>query len=109
MFRILNEYLSHIKLEAGDEMYREMKLWLEHDETYTKAVITVSFNRYIVDLKMAEYSVEGAEKAFQIFADRFTFPYSRMSVRYNEGKRIRYRLATCKEDKTGVCMDVIFS
>ncbi len=109
MFRIMNEYLSHLQLEAGDDLYQEMKAWLENDDTYQKSTITVSFNRYIVDLRMVDFSVDGAEKAFQVFADRFAFPYSRMTVRYNEGKRIRYRFASCRENKTGICMDVIFS
>ena len=53
--------------------------------------------------------MEEADRAFRDMAGAVAYPYSHISVRYNESTRVKYRFATCKEDKTGIYMDVVYS
>nr|MCR5214970.1 hypothetical protein [Eubacterium sp.] len=71
--------------------------------------ININFNRYIVDIRMNNYDVDNADKLFRKFVEAVAYPYSHISVRYNEDVRVRYRFCSCKENKTGVYMDVIIS
>ena len=109
MFRVINDYMSKININTDDEMYSVMKDYLDESELIKRYSINVNFNRYIVDIKLHKYSVEASDQMFREFVSITAYPYSHISVRYNEGSRVTYRYVTCKENKSGVYMDIIIS
>ncbi len=108
MFRVMNEYMKGMHLQVKDEFYNVIKFALEKSKNVSSYCITVNFNRYIVDIKLKDYSVEAARAEYAALVALIACPYSEMSVRYNEGKSVRYRYATCAEDKKGYYCDVVF-
>ena len=109
MFRVINDYLSKVELVINQEIYDKIELYLRDDKRIAKYSINVSFNNYIVDIKLKKYSVDAASQGFKDFMTYMEYDYSSMYVRYNEGDRVRYRFVTTKEDKKAIYMDVIFS
>ncbi len=109
MFRVMNDYLSKVELVVNQEIYDKLNLILKDNKKIDKYSITVSFNNYIVDIKLKKFSVDAANTEFKSFTEKVTYPYSSMYLRYNEGERVRYRFVTCKEDKKAIYMDVIYS
>ncbi len=109
MFRIMNNYMREMKLIVNSDIESNMRKFLEKNKTVENYCITVNFNRYIVDIKLAKYSVDSAEEHFNDFIKTVKYPYSDMSVRYNEGKLVRYRYASCKENKEGFYCDIVYS
>ncbi len=109
MFRVVNEYMSKLNIVTDDAVQASMEEFLSKSKSLENYSVNINFNRYIVDIRMKKYSVNSADKLFRAFTDAVSYPYSHITVRYNEEKRVRYRLCTCKEDKTGVYMDVIIS
>ena len=109
MFRVINEYLAKVKIETDDDLKSLMNDYLEKDKNITKFCINENFNRYVVDIKLKKFTVKKEDTEFRKLISAIAYSYSQMSVRYNEGDRVRYRFVTCKEDKTGVYLDVIFS
>ena len=107
MFRVLNEYIGRLTLQLDDDLIHKVEEVIMEDESTKTVTINVSFNKYIVDVRMKDFSVEEADRAFRDMAGAVAYPYSHISVRYNEEARVRYRFASCKEDKTGTYMDVI--
>lgn len=109
MFRVLNEYLGKITVKTDNILEQKLNICLNKPDLYEKTCVNVNYNRYIVDIRLKSYSVEVAEDCFKQIMNTIAYSYSSMYVRYNEGDRVRYRLATSKEDKTGVYLDIIFS
>ena len=109
MFRAINEYLAKLNIVTDDELLDEMNSYLEKQKTIDNFSININYNRYIVDIRLKKYTVKAADSLFRKFVLATAYPYSHITVRYNEDKRVRYRYATCKENKTGVYMDVIIS
>ena len=109
MFRAVNEYMAKLNITTDAAAYEKMAEFLADDKRIAKNCIKVNYNRYIVDIRMNEYSVDAADKLFRDFVAATAYPYSHITVRYNEEKRVRYRYSTCNEDKTGIYMDVIIS
>ena len=103
MFRAINEYLAKINVVTDQSMYEAMSSFLEK----TKLVDNFSIN--VVENKMKKYSVSAADKLYRKFISAIAYSYSQISVRYNEESRVRYRFASCKENKTGVYMDIIIA
>ncbi len=108
MFRVMNDYMKEIKLQVSEQFYNGIKECLENNSQVTGYCITVNFNRYIVDIKLKDYSIEEARHVYQSLVDYIACPYSEFSVRYNEGKAVRYRYATCTENKEGYYCDIVF-
>ena len=109
MFRAFNEYLGRINLVL-DQNVVDKGVDMTHDDENTVSVtVNVSFNKYIVDIRLKEFSVELADQLFRKLVTESAYPYSHISIRYNENTRVKYRFATCKEDKSGVYMDVVYS
>ena len=81
----------------------------EKDDNIGSITVNVSFNKYIVDIRLKDYSIENADKYFRYLISAISYPYSHISIRYNENTRVKYRFATCKEDKTGIYMDIVYS
>ncbi len=109
MFRIMNEYLSKINLMVGDDIYRQIEGFLRDEKDITKYSVNTNFNRYIIDVKLTDYSLEKAEDFYNRLSLKLSFPYSSMYLRYNEGDMVRYRFVTCKEDKSGIYADIVIS
>ena len=85
MFRVVNDYISKLHIGTDSEVYDKMSDFLTKDKKVESFNININYNRF------------------------FSFPYSSMYLRYNEGDMVRYRFVTCQENKTGVYMDVIIS
>ena len=109
MFRAVNDYMAKLNIVTDDSVYQKMTEFLDKSSKVESFCINVNFNRYIVDIKMKKYSVDNADKLFRKFVEATAYPYSHVSVRYNEDSRVRYRFCTCKENKDGVYMDIIIS
>lgn len=109
MFRVMNEYLSKVQLVTDRSMQEVMERFLKDSTKVEKSCINLNYNKYIVDIKLSAFTVEQADVCFREFLTAVAYPYSAMWVRYNEGKMVRYRFVTSKEDKQAVYMDVIFS
>lgn len=108
MFRVMNDYMKEIELQVSEQFYNRIKECLAHHAGVSSYCITVNFNRYIVDIKLKDYSIEEARCVYQALLDDIACPYSEFSVRYNEGKAVRYRYATCTENKEGYYCDIVF-
>lgn len=109
MFRAINEYMAKLNIITDDSIKNLMDEYLSKNDHILNYSINVYYNRYVVDIRIKDYSVELADVIFREFVLYTAYPYSHVSVRYNEGKRVRYRYVTCKEDKTGVYIDFIVS
>lgn len=109
MYRVINEYLSKVNLDISNDIYEKIDIFLKSEENIEKYCINVSFKNYIVDIKLADFSVEEAAREFLRISDHMSYDYSSMHVRYNEGTRVRYRFVTCRENKSAFYMDIIFS
>lgn len=109
MFKIMNNYMREVKLVVSPDIENSMKRFLENNNNVERYCITVNFNRYIVDIKLIDYSVYNAEIQFNDFIRIIKYPYSDMSVRYNEDKLVRYRYISCKENKEGFYCDIVYS
>ena len=109
MFRIMNEYLSKVSLQVGDDIYGRIDNVLRTEKGIKKYSVNTNFNRYIIDIKLDGYSLEKAEEFYRRLSEKLSYPYSSMYLRYNEGAMVRYRFITCKEDKTGIYADIVIS
>ena len=109
MFRAINDYIARLNIQTDQEVYDAMNEFLSKAKTVSGYCINVNYNRYIVDIKLKKYSVTAADSLYRKFEMATAYPYSHISVRYNEDSRVRYRYVTCKENKAGVYMDVIIS
>lgn len=109
MVSVMNEYVSKIQLSAGDVTKGILHAAIQGMENIEKANILIKSNRYIVDIKLKEYSVEEAVTVMNAFMERTRFHYSAYFVRFNEGNMVRYRYATCKENREGFYCDVIIA
>ena len=109
MFRVINEYLAKVNIDTDDELKDKIEDFMSKDKNVKKFCINENFNRYILDIKLEKFSVKKADTDFRKLINAIAYSYSHMSVRYNEGDRVRYRFVTCKEDKSGVYIDIIYS
>ena len=90
MFRVMNDYMKEMKLQVSEEFYNIIKECLEKNSS------------------VASYCIEKARRVYQVLVNQIACPYSELSVRYNEGKAVRYRYATCAENKQGYYCDIVF-
>ena len=109
MFRAVNDYMAKLNIVTDDAVRDKVQDFLDKSSMVDNFSINVNYNRYIVDIRMSKYSVSASDKLFRKFIEATAYPYSHISVRYNEDKRVRYRYVTCQENKDGVYMDVIIS
>ncbi|MBR6172920.1 MAG: hypothetical protein IKQ49_07070 [Eubacterium sp.] len=109
MYRVMNEYLAKVKVEIDESFSRKMDLFLSDCREVEKYCINVNYNKYVVDVHLKKFSVERADKVFLLLTAELAYPYSHMSLRYNEGEVVRYRFVTCNEEKRAFYMDLILS
>ena len=109
MVSVMNEYLNKIHLTAGDVTKGILNTALQDLDDIERHSILVKSNRYIVDIKLKQYSVEKAVTIMNYFMEQTRYHYSAYFIRFNEGSMVRYRYATCKEDREGFYCDVIIA
>ena len=107
MFRAVNDYLAKLNIRTDDDIRSTMEKFLVRQKSVKDFSINVNYNRYVVDITLNNFSVKRADTFYRKFEAAVTYPYSHISVRYNEDSRVRYRFATCRENKDGVYMDII--
>ena len=105
----MNEYLAKVRLEINDVFSQQLDLFLSDRKDLKKYCINVSYNKYVVDVHLKKFSIEAADKLFCDMAAKVAYPYSHMSLRYNEGNQVRYRFVTCNEEKLAFYMDLVLS
>lgn len=107
MLSVMNEYVAKIQLQA-DDMTKNLlnAALLECPDVVEKSII-LKGNRYIVDIKLSFYTVESAIVVMNYFMERSRYHYSSYFIRFNEGDMVRYRYASCKENREGFYCDVM--
>lgn len=109
MVAIMNEYVANMKLVSDDITKGILHAALTDDKNVVKNSVLIKANRYLVDIKLKEFSVEQAIEVMDCFMERTRYHYSAFFVRFNEGDRVRYRYASCKEDRAGFYCDIVIS
>lgn len=109
MFRVINEYMSKVNLKSDSEIYNRISEFLKDIPDIKKYTITVNFQHYVIDIRLSNYSVDKAAEVFNTINAGISYPYSSLYVRFNEGKCVRYRYLTSKENKDAIYCDIIFS
>ncbi|MBE5945074.1 MAG: hypothetical protein E7258_09200 [Lachnospiraceae bacterium] len=109
MYRVINEYLGKVNLQADAGIYSRITDTVKDISGVNTCTVTVNFKRYVVDIRLKKYTVDSATDVFREFERLVSYPYSSVYVRYNEGGCIRYRYATCKENKEGFYCDIVIS
>lgn len=109
MYRVINKYMENINLKTGEDVYNRLTGYLQTVSDIKQYTISVHCNHYVVDIRLERFSVEQAALVFNMFNAKVSYPYSALYVRFNEGKCVRYRYVTGKENKEGFYCDIIFS
>lgn len=109
MVSIMNEYVSKINLTANAMTQGILNTALNEQAEVEQSSVLIKSNRYIVDVHLKDFSIENAVSVINTFMDKTRYHYSSFFIRFNEGNRVRYRYASCKEDKEGFYCDVVIS
>lgn len=109
MVSTMNDYVAKIKLLSDDVTKSILKVALDEQLTIKSSNVLIKSNRYIVDVKLKEFSVENAVVVMNLFMEKTRYHYSAYFIRFNEGTLVRYRYATCRENKEGFYCDVVIS
>lgn len=108
MYKIMNEYLSKVSLQSGETLRLSLYEHVKSMKEVRSFSVVERAKQYIIDMNLVSFSVEEAEKAFRKLQEKIAYAYSSFYIRYNEGKCVRYRFVTCREDKNGLYCDMIF-
>lgn len=109
MVSLMNEYVANIILLADDMTKSILNAALMDQPNIENGNILIKANRYIVDIKLKRFTIEDAMIIMNHFMEYTRFHYSAYFIRFNEGNMVRYRYATCRENKEGFYCDVIIS
>ena len=109
MVSVMNDYVSKIKASADVMTQGIFQTALNENKNIDKSTITVRNNHFVVDIHLKDFSVEKAVDTVNEFMEKTRFHYSAFFIRFNEGSRVRYRYASCKENNEGFYCDVIIS
>lgn len=101
--------MSKVNLISDSWIQEKIEGFLKDYEAVDYYTVKVSHNIYVVDIKLTNYSVDEAKCVFDSFNQAVSYPYSALYVRFNEGKCVRYRYLTSKEDKEAFYCDLIIS
>ncbi|MBQ4058082.1 MAG: hypothetical protein IJD40_04025 [Lachnospiraceae bacterium] len=107
MVSIMNEYVAKIQLQSDDMTKNLLNAALLDCPNIIEKSIILKGNRYIVDIKLSSYSIEVAIAVMNRFMERSRYHYSSYFIRFNEGSMVRYRYASCKENREGFYCDVM--
>ena len=94
MYKIMNAYMSKVQLQTGPELQQRLCDIVNSIKEIKSFSVTEHFKQFAIDMKLESFSVDRAAAVY---------------VRFNEGRCVRYRFITCKEDKQGIYCDFIFS
>ena len=109
MVSVMNDYVAKLKLLSDDVTKSILKVALDGQLNIESSNVMIKSNRYIVDIKLKEFSVEDAVIVMNLFMEKTRYHYSAYFIRFNEGTLVRYRYATCRENKEGFYCDVVIS
>lgn len=109
MYKVINEYMSKVKLQSNGEIHNMLVGVLTNIDCIKKFSVSVHFHQYVIDIKLKDYSVQRAGEVFELLHAQIAYQHSCLYVRFNEGKCVRYRFLTSKEDKEAIYCDFIFS
>ena len=109
MYKVINEYLGKVNLQSNQDIYNKIYGYISNLSMVKSCTVSVSFNRYVVDIRLDKFDVNIATELFSQFNLNMSYPYSSMYVRFNEGKCVRYRYLTSKENKEGFYCDIVIS
>lgn len=107
MVSIMNDYVAKIQLRSDDMTKNLLKAALLEQSNIKEKNIMIKGKRYIVDIRLDEYSVDAATAVMNHFMESTRYHYSAYFVRFNEGNMVRYRYASCKENREGFYCDVM--
>lgn len=109
MVTFMNQYISTIHLQSDDITKNILHNALMGNENVQSISTIIRNSKFIVDIKLKDFSVDNVITLMNLFICNTSFPYSSLYLRFNEGDQIRYRYASCKENKEGFCCDIVFS
>ena len=101
MYKIMNAYMSKVQLQTGPELQQRLCDIVNSIKEIKSFSVTEHFKQFAIDMKLESFSVDRAAAVFHELKSFY--------VRFNEGRCVRYRFITCKEDKQGIYCDFIFS
>lgn len=107
MYKVINDYMSKMNMIANSEITDRITGCLSDISEITKYTLSVNFRRYILDIYVKDFDISKATSVFNNIQNVISYPYSSFHVRYNEGKCVRYRFLTCKENKEGFYCDIV--
>lgn len=107
MLSVMNDYVSKIRLTTNEITKGILNSSLAEHPNVNDCKIQIKANRYIVDIKLKVFSIEKATAVMNFFMEHTGYHYSSFYLRFNEGNMVRYRFASCKEDKEGFYCDVV--
>lgn len=107
MVSIMNEYVGKIHLQSDDITKNILNAAIMDDLNIEKKSILIKGNRYIVDIKLSNFTIEMATQIMNQFMEQSRYHYSSFFLRFNEGNMVRYRYASCKENRDGFYCDVM--
>ena len=102
MYKIMNAYMSKVQLQSGPELQQRLCDIVNSIKEIKSFSVTEHFKQFAINMKKAA-------AVFHELQGKIASPYSAFYVRFNEGRCVRYRFITCREDKQGIYCDFIFS
>lgn len=109
MVSVMNDYVNNIRLLSDDITKAILDAALAGQDSIENHTILIKANRYIVDIHLKKFSIENAVTIMNHFMENSRYHYSAYFIRFNEGNLVRYRYASCKENREGFYCDVMIS
>ena len=109
MYKIMNAYMSKVQLQTGPELQQRLCDIVNSIKEIKSFSVTEHFKQFAIDMKLESCWVERAGAVFHEMQGRVASASSCVYGGFNEGRCVRYRFITCKEDKQGIYCDFIFS
>lgn len=109
MISVMNDYILKITLKTDDVTKSIFENAFSDIADIKSFNVMCKSNRYIVDVKLDEFDVEKSIQIMNCFMESTRFHYSAYFLRFNEGNLVRYRFASCKENREGFYCDVVIS
>lgn len=104
---LMNQYINQIHLICDDITKHILQSSIANEDNLEKLSIIVNANKFLVDIQLRSFDVEKASQIMNTFVNKTHYSYSAYYTRFNEGNQVRYRYATCKENREGFYCDII--
>ena len=89
MFSIMNDYVAKINLQADNIIKSILNAALTNQPNVITSNVQIKANRYIVDIKLEQFSIESAVAVMNYFMECTRYHYSAYFIRFNEGNLVR--------------------